>query len=90
MTAIIETATLAALGLAGLLAVARVLRPGSLTDKILGADNATLVVVSAVAVGAALTEEATFLDVLVVVTLLGFIGNLTVARYVERRGARDR
>ena len=37
---------------------------------------------------AGITEDATFLDVLVVVTLLGFAGTITVARYVERRGAR--
>jgi multisubunit Na+/H+ antiporter MnhF subunit len=34
------------------------------------------------------TSEPTYLDSLVVVTLLGFIGTITVARYIERRGTR--
>ena len=34
--------------------------------------------------GAGVTEDTTFLDVLVVVTLLSFAGTITVARYVER------
>ena len=40
------------------------------------------------ATGAALTADATYLDVLVVVTLLGFVGTITVARFVEQRGPR--
>ena len=84
----IDTASLLLLAAAGVLAVARVLRNGSLADKVLGADNLNLVVIAAVAVGSAVTGEPTFLDVLLVVTLLGFIGNLTVARYIEKRGAR--
>jgi multicomponent Na+:H+ antiporter subunit F len=83
---VIDGLSLALLGLAGVLAVARVVRSGSLPDKVLGADNVNVVVVAAVAVGAATTKDPTFLDVLVAVTMLGFIGNLTVARYVEKRG----
>jgi len=65
MTETIEYLTLALLAVAGLLALVRVGRGGSLPDK-----------------------DTTFLDVLVVVTLLSFAGTITVARYVERRGAR--
>ena len=86
MTDVLDGASLALLALAGVLAVARVIRQGSLPDKVLGADNVNVVVVAAVAVGAAITRDETYLDVLVAVTMLGFIGNLTVARYVERRG----
>lgn len=86
MTRTIDLVSLAVLAVAGVLAVARVAKGGSLADKVLGADNVNIVVVAAVAVGAAFTGSETFLDVLVVVTMLGFIGNLTVARYIERRG----
>ena len=89
MTEVMDGVVLAVLALAGLLALGRVLRTGSLADKVLGADNLNFVVAAAVAVGAGITEDATFLDLLVVVTMLGFIGNLTVARYIEKRGARD-
>ena len=88
VTEIIESASLVLLGLAGLLAVARVVKDGSLPDKVLGADLAVIVLGSAVATGAALTADATYLDVLVVVTLLGFVGTITVARFVEQRGPR--
>lgn len=87
-TEVLEVVALVLLAGAGALAVARVVRDGSLADKVLGADSLNVVVVAAVAVGAAVTEDPTFLDVLVVVTMLGFIGNLTVARYIEKRGAR--
>lgn len=84
---VIDGLALAALALAAVLAVGRVARKGSLADKVLGADNVNVVVAAAIAVGAAVTGDATYLDVLVVVTMLGFVGNLTVARYIERRGA---
>ena len=71
-----------------MLALVRVGRGGSLPDKVLGADTLILVLASGVAAGAGVTEDTTFLDVLVVVTLLSFAGTITVARYVERRGAR--
>jgi len=32
------------------------------------------------------TNNPVFLDVLVVVSLLGFVGTFTVARFIERRG----
>ena len=44
-------------------------------------------VVSAVAVQSARTADGTYLDVLVVAALLGFTGTITVARFIERRGA---
>lgn len=86
MIDVLDGITLSLLAVAGFLALIRVARPGSLPDKVLGADNFNVVVVAAVAVGAAVTADATYLDVLVVVTLLGFIGNITVARYVEKQG----
>jgi multicomponent Na+:H+ antiporter subunit F len=88
MTEVLETATMGMLGLAGVLALLRVGRGGSLPDKVLGADTLILVLASGVAAGAGVTREVSFLDALVVVTLLSFVGTITVARYVERRGAR--
>ena len=88
MTEALELLSLAMLAAAGALAVAKVVRTGSLPDKVLGADSFTVIVIAAVAAGAGTTSDPTYLDVLVAVTLLGFIGNLTVARYVEKRGAR--
>lgn len=88
MTEVLEYATMGMLSLAGILALLRVGRGGSLPDKVLGADTLLLVLAGGVAAGAGLRRETVFLDVLVVVTLLSFVGTITVARYVERRGAR--
>lgn len=88
MTEVLEYLTLGMLCLAGALALLRVGRGGSLPDKVLGADTLLLVIASSVAAGAGVARDATYLDALVVITMLGFAGTITVARYVERRGAR--
>ena len=88
MTEVVEYATLTMLAAAGLLALLRTGRGGSLADKVLGADTLLLVLASGIAAGAGITRSSNFLDALVVVTLLSFIGTITVARYVESRGAR--
>lgn len=88
MIDVLEFATLAMLAVAGVLALLRTGRGGSLPDKVLGADTLLLVLASAIAAGAGIAQSSNFLDALVVVTLLSFVGTITVARYVERRGAR--
>ncbi|HUF83437.1 MAG TPA: monovalent cation/H+ antiporter complex subunit F [Acidimicrobiia bacterium] len=72
---------------AAALCVARLVRPGSLADRIVALDTLLVVVVAGIAVQAARTRAGTFLDVLVVAALLGFVATVTVARYIERRGA---
>lgn len=88
MTDVLEILTLGLLAISGILSVARVVRDGSIPDKVLGADTFVLVVIAGVATGAGITADTAFLDILVAVTLLAFIATITVARYVERRGAR--
>lgn len=88
MTDILDAIAVAALVLAGLLAVGRILRDGSLADRMLGADTLTIVISSGIGAGYALTGRPSYLDVLMVVTTLGFVGTITVARYIEHRGAR--
>ena len=78
----------AGLGLAGLLAVVRLVLGPSVPDRIVALDNLLLVVVAGIAVGAAVTGVGAFLGVLVAVALLGFVGSVTVGRFVERRGGR--
>lgn len=79
-------AALVLLALAGALAVVRLLRGPSVPDRIIALDNLLLVVTAGVAVGAVAAGGGSFLDVLVAVALLGFVGTVTVARFVERRG----
>lgn len=82
----VATICLVGLSIAGLLVLLRLVRGPSVPDRIVALDALLLVVVSGIAVGAAATGDGDFLAVLVAVSLLGFVGTVTVARFVERRG----
>ena len=58
----------------------------SVPDRVVALDALLLVISGGVAVTAAVTGETAFLRVLIVVALLGFVGTVTAARFVERRG----
>ena len=72
---------------AALLVLLRLVRGPSVPDRIVALDTLLQVVVAGIAVAAAASREGDFLAVLVAVALLGFLGTVTVARFVERRGA---
>lgn len=83
-------ATSVALGflvLAAVLCMVRMLRMGSLADRMVALDSLLLIVASGLAVQAARTGDGTYLNVMVVVALLGFVGTGLVALFIERRGA---
>ena len=75
------------LGIAALLCLLRLVRGPTVPDRIVSLDALLSVVVSGIMVGAATTGDGSFLSLLVAVALLGFVGTVTVARYVERRGS---
>jgi multicomponent Na+:H+ antiporter subunit F len=78
---------LAILAVAVVLCVARALRPNSsLADRIVALDSFLFVLVGAIAVVTARRGDDAFVDLAVVAALLGFLGTVTVARYIERRG----
>lgn len=87
MIATVTAIALAGLALSAVLCTIRLVRSGSLADRIVALDSLLVVVVSGIAVLAARTGEGTYLEVLVVAALLGFLGTVTVARFIERRGA---
>ncbi len=70
----------------GLLCMLRLIRGPSLADRIVALDALLVFIVSGIAVDAARTGRGTYLDVLVVAALLGFVGTVNVARFIERRG----
>jgi multicomponent Na+:H+ antiporter subunit F len=76
----------ALLALSGALCFGRVLAGPSLADRILALDCLLIIVVVGVGVDAAVTGRGIYLDVLLVVALVAFIGTTAVARYLERRG----
>ncbi len=75
------------LSLAAVLCLARLLRPGSLPDRVVALDTLLVVSVSGIAVQALRSGSGAFLDLLVVTVLIAFTGTVTVARFIERRGA---
>lgn len=87
MTAV-TTVCLAGLVAAGLLCLARLLRGTSVADRSVALEALLLVAVSGIAVHAVRTGSTAFLDALVVTSLIGFLSQATVARFMERRGAR--
>lgn len=81
------TAT-AVLAVAVALHVVRILRRGSsLADRVVAVDSGLIAFVGLLAVLTATTGRADHADLLLVISLLAFIGTVTVARYIERRGA---
>ena len=78
---------IAGLALAAALCLVRLVAGPTVPDRIVALDALLLIVVSGIAVGAAATGDGSFLAVLVAVALLGFVGTVTVARFVEQRGA---
>jgi len=75
------------LSVAAALVLYRLARGPSVPDRIIALDVVLQIVVAGIAVGAATTGSGPFLAVLIAVALLGFVGSVTVARYVERRGS---
>lgn len=76
----------AGLTVAALLVLVRLALGPSVPDRIVALDTLLQVVVAGIAVAAAVTRRGDFLAVLLAVSLLGFLGTVTVARFVERRG----
>lgn len=72
-------------GASGMILV-RLLRGPTASDRIVALDTLLLVVVGGVAVQTALLDDKIYAGILVVVSLLAFIGTTTVARFIERRG----
>jgi multicomponent Na+:H+ antiporter subunit F len=84
---LVVTVCLGVLAAAAILALLRAVRPGvSLADRVVALDVFLTIIVTGIAVAAIRAGSALFLDVLVVVSLLGFVATITVARFIERRG----
>ena len=78
---------LVGLVVAALMCLVRLVRGPSVPDRIVALDVLVQVVVAGIAVAAAVTRDGTYLSVLVAVSLLGFVGTVSVGRFIERRGA---
>jgi multicomponent Na+:H+ antiporter subunit F len=84
---LVVTVCLGMLAVAAILTLLRAVRRGvSLADRVVALDVFLIIIVTGIAAGAIRSDSALFLDVLVVVSLLGFVATITVARFIERRG----
>jgi multicomponent Na+:H+ antiporter subunit F len=84
---LVVTVCLGMLAVAALLTLLRAVRRGvSLADRVVALDVFLTIIVTGIAAAAIRSDSALFLDVLVVVSLLGFVATITVARFIERRG----
>jgi len=70
------------LGAGALLAVVRLARGPSLLDRVVATDILLVIIAAGLAVYAALHRDPTVVPVLVVVSLLAFVGSVSVARYI--------
>lgn len=84
MLEIVTQLTLVILGLAMLIAFSRLAWGPTLPDRIVAMDLIAVLVGGLIVVSAAATGERVFLDAAIVIALLGFIGTIGYAAYVER------
>ena len=80
VTQIVLTMLVAAL----MIAFARVVRGPTLADRIVAVDLIGILAVGLIVVSAAATGVQAFLDAAIVIALIGFVGTVAYARYVER------
>jgi multicomponent Na+:H+ antiporter subunit F len=79
---VVAVITHAMLGTGALLALVRLARGPSLLDRVVATDTLLVIISASLAVHAALERDPTVVPVLVVVSLLAFVGSVSIARYV--------
>ena len=67
-----------------LTAFARLVRGPSLPDRVVATDLIGVIAVGIIVVSAAATAQQALLDAAIVIALIGFVGTIAYARYVER------
>jgi multicomponent Na+:H+ antiporter subunit F len=79
---VVSALTFALLGGGALLALVRLALGPSLLDRVVATDALLVIIAAGLAVYAALMRDPTVVPVLVVVSLRGFVGSVSVARYI--------
>lgn len=73
------------IGILGILVIIRTwLGPGT-WDRLLGLSMISAKVTTCIVLLAALMEHSFYLDIAIVFAMLGFVGNILLARFVQRR-----
>jgi multicomponent Na+:H+ antiporter subunit F len=84
MLEIVSQVTLVTLGLALLIAFTRLVKGPTLPDRIVATDLIGVLVVGLIVVLAGWTGVHATLDAAIVIALIGFLGTIAYATYVER------
>ena len=84
MLDIVTNISLIMLGVALMIAVVRLVQGPTLPDRIVAMDLVGVLVVGLIVVLAASTQVEATLDAAIVIALLGFVGTIAYATYVER------
>ena len=79
---VVGLALYALIGGGALLALVRLAMGPSLLDRVVATDTLLVIISASLAVHAALQRDPTVVPVLVVVSLLAFVGSVSIARYV--------
>jgi multicomponent Na+:H+ antiporter subunit F len=79
-------AALVLIALAGACFFARLVIGPTLADRVVALDGLVITLVGALALNAARTESDLFVDAVVVIALVGFVGTAAAARFIEERG----
>lgn len=77
---------LALLSIGALLTTVRLVLGPSLADRVVATDLLLTLLTCSLGVVAARTGEGTYLIVMVVIAVVGFLSTAMVARFIERRG----
>jgi multisubunit Na+/H+ antiporter MnhF subunit len=84
MLEIVTQFSLVTLGAALLVAVVRLVRGPTLPDRIVAMDLIGVLVIGLIVVLAASTDVRATLDAAIVIALVGFVGTVAYATYVQR------
>jgi multicomponent Na+:H+ antiporter subunit F len=84
VTAVLAAVLTGLFSITALLALVRLYRGPSLLDRVIAADMLLATMIGAVGAEAAVNRNATSLPVLVVLSLLGFIGAVSLVRFAVR------
>jgi multisubunit Na+/H+ antiporter MnhF subunit len=79
-------AALVLLSLAGACFFARLVMGPTLADRVVALDGLVITLVCALALEAARSGSPLFIDAIVVIALVGFVGTSAAARFIEERG----
>lgn len=74
------------LTLAALLTTIHIMRSQTLPDRAIGIDMLVALVLNGLAVYLALAQDDLVVALVLIIGLLGFLGSVTIARFIERRG----